>query len=268
VSHSHTTLVRDRDRMAAPDAQPPDATPPPESLFPEARQRQRHRRWIIGGVALLLVAAAFSWVLLSGGGHPPHKTASPSVHPRPPVVAKTHQRSGLPTSCTFGPTPGFLEGTVKQATATTVGVSAGTACTDNFPVGPTTSVCWGPCGAEPWTSVWSRLTPEDVVDVQASTDPEGSITVDWIDVDSLTGQGVVTSVPAPNEVTVQLTGGRSSGTDTLLIAPSTIVEKGSAQTLGSSGLVQVGDSTYFTGSAVGPGPNTPEVYAARIFIDT
>jgi hypothetical protein len=112
--------------------------------------------------------------------------------------------------------------------------------------------------------VWTHLTPEDVVDVQASTNADGFVIVEWIDIDSVTGEGVVTAVPTSTEVSVQLT--RGQGTDSLLISPSTITQSGSETVTGSSELLQPGQTVYFTGGAVGPGPSTPEVYALRISV--
>jgi len=76
---------------------------------------------------------------------------------------------------------------------------------------------------------------------------------------------VVTAVQTSNEVSVQLT--RGQGTDTLFISPSTITQRASETVTGSSDLLQAGDAISFTGGAVGPGPNTPEVYAFRISVD-
>lgn len=261
---SRATLPTTSSTAAVPTLPPSNNSPTPESLFPEARRRRRHRRWIVGGIAVLLLVGVLGLVLVSEGGRTPHERGLSTVHPKPRVSAITPEQSASPTSCSFGPTPGFLEGTVKVATATTIGVSAGTACTDNFPVGPTTSICWATC-SDTWANVLTRLTPQDVVDIQASTNASGSVTVDWIDINSVSGQGVVTAVESSNEVDVQLT--RGGGTDMLLISPSTITQRGSETATGSSALLQAGDAISFTGGAVGPGPNSPDVYALRVSVD-
>jgi hypothetical protein len=264
VIRSDTTIPGRHDEMPVSKIPGPSAEPAPEALFPEARRRRR-RRWIVSGIALLVLSGLLGWVLGSGSGHAPRRTGTSSAHPRPPVIGKTLQESASPTSCSFGPTPGFLEGTVKAVTATTVGVSAGTACTDTFPIGPTTSTCWATCG-DTWANVWTHLTPEDVVDVQASTNADGSVIVQWIDIDPVSGEGVVTAVPTSSEVSVQLT--RGQVTDSLLISSSTITQSGSQTVTGSSELLQPGEMVSFTGGAVGPGPITPDVYALRISVGT
>ena len=115
--------TRDRFADERPAPQPSIRTEDHEVLFAEAR-RQHPRFRIIAGLTTVLLAAVLSWQLASGGGKGQQKTSLPRAHPNAPVVGtRTPATSRAP--CNFGPTPGFLVGQVKIATATTLGVSAG-----------------------------------------------------------------------------------------------------------------------------------------------
>jgi hypothetical protein len=167
----------------------------------------------------------------------------------PECTGGRHQDScDPPAPCNVGPTPGFLVGQVQIVTATAVGVSAGAACVDEFPVGPGATICWA-TRADTWVNVWTRITPEDIVDVEASANPDGSVTIASIDIDTVDSQGIV---PTANRdaLIVQLI--KSGGTVTLLISSSTMVEQGSVS--GASNVVHVGEHISFTGDASVQGP--------------
>jgi hypothetical protein len=99
--------------------------------------------------------------------------------------------------------------------------------------------------------------------MNAVTNPDDSIAVTWIDIDAVTGTGTVTASPSSNRVTVYVS--RTKTTNTLLISSSTIFQNGGVQSTGSSNMLQIGESVSFTGSAVGPGPTSSNVYTLRIF---
>ena len=90
-----------------------------------------------------------------------------------------------------------------------------------------------------------------------------SLRPQWIDVDSTAENGVITSIAA-RSFEVQLTR-QPYGSDRVIITPTTIVTSNGASTSPAS--LHVGQGIYFTGSAVGPGPDTRNIYAVRVILD-
>lgn len=215
------------------------------------RLRQGFQPWVsLIGLAILTTTAALIGLAGAPGRTQDGNTKSASG------TGGTH-----PASCRFGPTPGFLEGTVRYKSATELGVSAGSKCIDMFPVSSKTVVCWSTCPGS-WALAWRHLGPKDTIDIETAMSGN-SLRPQWIDVDSTAENGVITSIAA-GSFEVQLTR-QPYGSDRVIITPTTIITSNGASTSAAS--LHVGQGIYVTGSAAGPGPDTRKIYAVRVILD-
>lgn len=164
-----------------------------EALFKEARRRRR-RRWLVGVVALCLMAgtsAAGFALSTGGGGRPalksPHHTA-PAAPPSPPLTSVQRQPGVLlPSSALFNEisvTPeGLLLSGVTPGTATSLSQTCATAS-----VNPQTlnvgAIATGSCN-DP------RLSGRTVETVNTNVPESNNATISISSVSATTGQAII-----------------------------------------------------------------------------